>query len=216
VALGLGSGLGPLAAGLILSQTKGLDGMLLGLPLDHYKVLFAATALGTVLPLILLAWVEPKGEAPTRDFLSFLLDRPLRTTADLMRYHRPLGEERRAAVTRRLAARTSAVTLRELLEGLDDPSYQVREAAVQGLASRRQPEVVEALLARLEREHSLIRPSVIWALGELQAREARGALVGLLAATDRHIRAQAALALGKIGQPEAVPALESRRAWPPP
>ena len=95
--------------------------------------------------------------------------------------------------------------MRELLEGLNDPSYQVREAAAHGLASRRQPEVVEALLARLEQDDTLIRPSVIWALGELQAAGAVEMLEGLLAAPDRHARAQAALALGKIGQPVALP-----------
>jgi hypothetical protein len=121
-----------------------------------------------------------------------------------------LAEERRAAVTRRLASSTSAVTLRELLEGLDDPSYLVRQAAAQGLASRRQPGVVRALLVKLEEEDSLIRPSVIWALGELQAPEAREVLIGLLAAPDRHVRAQAALALGKIGRSEALGALEDR------
>jgi len=210
VAMSLGLGLGPLLAGLVLNHTSGFGVSLLGLSLDNYKVLFAATALGMVLPLALLAWVRTPGEAPTREFLNFLFYRPLRTTVDLVRYHRPLGEERRAAVTRRLATSTSAVTLRELLGGLDDPSYPVRQAAAHGLALRRQPGVVRALMAKLEQEDSLIRPSVIWALGELRASEALEVLSGLLAAPDRHARSQAALALGKIGRPDAVAALEDR------
>jgi len=211
-ATGLGLGLGPLLTGFVLGHTSGFRLEVLGGELDSYKVLFGLTAVGMMLPLVLMGWVRTPGEAPTREFLSFLLYRPFRTTLDLVRYHRPLGEERRAEVTRRLATTSTAVTLRELLEGLEDPSYEVRQAAAQGLAQRRQPGVVPALLAKLDQEDSLIRPAVIWALGELRAAEAVGRLINLLEAPDRHVRAQAALALGKIGRPEAIGPLRKRLA----
>ena len=73
VAVGLGMGLGPLVGGVILSHTGTLRLNAAGLVLDNYKVLFGLTAAGTVLPLVLLTWVRMPGEAPTREFLNFLL-----------------------------------------------------------------------------------------------------------------------------------------------
>lgn len=210
MAAGVATGLGPLLGGLLLAALPMRPIASLGL--DRYQILFGFTGLGALLPLLFLARLKKPDEAPAREFLSFLISRPLRTTVDIVLYHRPLDEDRRAAVTRRLAGSTSAVTLLELLEGLDDPSYEVRQEAAHGLAARPQPEVVEALLAKLSQPDSLIRPSVIWALGELGREEAAEPLVRLLDATDRHARAQAALALGKIGSDAAVQPLLARWA----
>jgi MFS family permease len=212
VIIGL-TGVSPLLAGSILDHTMGVTYRVAGLALDNYQMLFAVSAAASVVPLVILRWMKTPGDAPAREFLNFLLARPFRTTMDLVQYHRPLDEEERAAITRRLAGAPSAVTMRELLAGLDDPSYEVREAAVRGLAAYRHPEVIHALRARLDpaNQDSLILPTVTWALGELEAAETVQDLIGALAHPDRHVRAQAALALAKIGQLAAAEPL--RRLW---
>jgi MFS family permease len=211
VTIGLTAGLSPLIGGFILNQTEALTVQFPGFTLDNYQLLFGLTALASLPPLLLLPRIRTAGDAPSLEFVNFLLARPFRTARDIFLYHRPLDEARRAEVTRRLADSSTVVTVHELLHGLTDPSYLVREAAARGLAVHRRPEVVRALLAKLDECDALILPSVIWALGELEAPEAARSLAEALASPDAHVRAQAALALGKLAATEAVPSL--RRAW---
>ena len=149
VITGVVSGLGTFLAGVLLRAARGFQIDLGGLHVDQYQLLFGAAGVALLVPMVLLARLRAPGEASTREFLSFLLSRPLRTTVSLIQYHRALDEERRAEVTRYLAHAASAVTVRELINGLDDPSFEVREAAAHGLAARREPDVIAALLAKL-------------------------------------------------------------------
>jgi hypothetical protein len=108
-----------------------------------------------------------------------------------------------------LGQQASPMVLDSLVELLDDPSYDVRVAAIRGLAQAQAPLAGDKLLGMLRDENRRsVSDHIAWALGELAYAPARDELVKQLSpAYAVRVRAMAARALGKLGDASVAPAL---------
>lgn len=73
----------------------------------------------------------------------------------------------RTLVLRALAKVDSAASIQRRVEGLQDPAWQVRTAAVQSLKGVRDALVVDGLIASLKREKGALQPQIVESLIEL-------------------------------------------------
>ena len=73
----------------------------------------------------------------------------------------------RTLVLRALAKIDSAASIKRRVEGLEDPAWQVRTAAVQSLKGVRDSSVVDGLIGSLERESGALEPQIVEILIEL-------------------------------------------------
>ncbi len=142
------------------------------------------------------------------DFFLALSTSPLRVTfAQRNVYHE--DEAKRMHTANWLGQQASPMVLDALVELLDDPSYDVRVAAIRGLAQMQSALAGDKLLEMLRDENRRsVADHIAWALGELAYAPARDELVKQLAPTHAvRVRAMAARALGKLGDASVAPAL---------
>lgn len=104
---------------------------------------------------------------------------------------------------------------RPLLELLDDPEENVRDAAIVGLGRLGAPEAVHPLETLASEGHSWTRFSAIDALSQIRSPGAVRALLRLLAEAPPELQDTIVEALGRQGSPEAVLPLVRRLADSP-
>ena len=144
------------------------------------------------------------------DFFAALSTAPIRVThAQRHVYH--VDEAKRIRTADWLGQQANPMVLDSLVELLDDPSYDVRVAAIRGLARTRSELASVKLLEMLQDENRRsVADHIAWALGELAYLPARDALLKQLAPDVAvRVRAMAARALGKLGDASVAPALAS-------
>ncbi len=204
---GLISGLGPLLAGQILERFKGLEGRFGILPLDPYAPLFALGLLILIAGAFILGRLKAERAMPATHFVRmFLQGDPVLALESLVRFNAARSEADRMSHAKRLGEARSPLTVQELIEALDDPSFNVRYEAVTSVA--RPDRRLAAALARLLRgPNPELAQAAAWALGRLGHPRAITPLREMLLKGSPGLQACCARALGMLGDRDAAPDL---------
>jgi len=202
----VGAAGGPFVGGLIRGALPeaGID--LLGLHFAPLQVVFAISALLTIVP-VLLSFRLRETEATSPLYL-------LGYAYNYAMYNVALSEGRRADAARGLGRSHTPLAMEKLVTALDDVSPQVRSEAARSLGQMGLEEAVPPLVDALHDDESDIRPEAAEALGRIGTAGSVQALIEALDDDDPRVRTSAALALGEIGGEEEREALYARLTGP--
>jgi len=206
---GLVSGFGPLLAGQILNLATGLQATVAFMTIDRFTPLFAlsltllATGFGVV-PLL-----RSDTQTTFRRFAGmFLRGNPVKTLALLIQYNFAGDEMTRLLTTERMGDTHNLLSSHELLEALNDPSFNVRYEAIHSIGRMPpEPELVDALVAVLQKGESELSIVATRSLGKLGDRRAIEPLRRALDSGSRLVQANSARALAMLGDVESIPHL---------
>jgi HEAT repeat protein len=174
--------------------------------LDIYKTFLLFSA-GCYLVVLLASRGLPERHSyGAVDVLGPLWARPLRVLWHMYQSRMPLGEDQRAALTRKLGNSESPLAENTLIKALFDPSYEVRKTAVSALATMEPtPKVVAALISAARTKGLGISPEAVHTLGLIGAQDAAEFLANESLAISSHmVRGNAARALGRLNDMRAV------------
>jgi MFS family permease len=203
------AGAGPLAAGVLLDLSGGLDGRLLLFQVSPHAPLFILSLSLLLVALVVVSRMRSEGDMPVGRFVSlFWKGNPLLAAESLLRYRRAGPEDRRMVSTAHMGEARNPLNLHEMLEALADPSLNVRYEAILAIARQTpEPELVQALLGTLRDGDTELRLTAAWALGKMGARQAILDLRATLSSDDLLLRARSARSLAMLGDLESVPSL---------
>jgi MFS family permease len=190
--MGLMAAAGPVAGGAIM-DAFGPDGLGWGLPggqpfdfIHALVILHAVTCWFLAVPL--MARIRRRsGELGFRTALSrFLIVNPFRMISSIYNIHTmgaAYSRHGRADAIRRIGEDRTAIAVSDLVEDLDDPSLEIREAAATALGRIGSFDAVDALLARLQQADCDMVPEIARALRPTRDRRIVEPLLRLLATT---------------------------------
>ncbi|MFN2224884.1 MAG: MFS transporter, partial [Anaerolineae bacterium] len=198
---GVAGALGQFLGGWLVDLSAGVGGQWGIVQLSPYTPLFLV---GITFPLVahlLFRRVAADSPLSTRQFAGmFLRGNPFLALESLVRYHRARDERAAVAMTERLGATRSPLTVEELLEALRDPRFPVRFEAIVSIARRGpDPRLTEALVETLEGSEPALSTVAAWALGRIGDESALEALRRGLEARYRSVQAHCARSLGNLG-----------------
>lgn len=204
---GIFAGLGPMAVGVVLKWFAWLDqtGMVFAyIRVDSYLPVFLAHMLLPAAGIYIVRNIKADSELTTRQFVGQLFQSVpfglFGSLSSIMRYRRAGEEHERIATTRGLGRSDSPFNTEELIEAVNDPSFDVRYEAIVAMAGRRpNRRIVSALLDVLGGADIELSATAAWALGQIGDEEAIPALRKQLSAPYRILRARSARALGRLG-----------------
>ncbi len=197
---GLMIGSGPLWAGWALERLSWINTRIGFLQIDQFTPFFVMLIACVIIATWLMAGLPSRGGVGVRQFANlFLQGNPLATATGLVAFRYAGVEDKRVAIVERLGSMRSRLSVKELIEALDDPSFSVRYEAIVSIARTvRDPSLTRALIRLLDGADPGLQMAAIWALGRLNDPDALPVLRPLLDAPYRTMRAQAARALGML------------------
>lgn len=204
--LGLVSGLGPLLAGFVLDAGAGLDSLSLA-QIDSYTPLFGLTLVLLLVGAGAVTQLKKEAAPAFRTFVGmFMRGNPIRALESVALYNFARSETQRVSTTARLGDAQSALSTNELLEALQDPSFNVRYEAINSLGrTPTEPRVVDALLNVLTGPESELSIAATRALANLGDPQAIPVLRRTLHSGYPLLEANSARALANLGDTESVP-----------
>lgn len=202
---GLMVGSGPLWAGFVLQKLSGLQGQFGPLALNAHTPFFLGLILCVLVATWLMAGLPSAGGVGVRQFAGYFFQgNPLATATGLLAFRYAGREDKRVAIVERLGSSRSPLTVNELIEALEDPSFSVRyEAIVSSVRTVRDPRLIEALERVLNGADPGLQMAAVWALGRIGDTQARDALREQLDSPYRTMRAQVARSLGMLGDTDS-------------
>lgn len=157
---------------------------------------------------ILLRINKPKGEPSIRMAAAQLFTaHPVSAVANIHFMTAAVSRKRRARAILSLGVRRARIAVPDLVQRLDDPSCEVREAAAFALGSIASPEAVDALLERFEDPNCDLSPQIARAFRLSEAAGSHRVVEALLARIDdpdRETCTECARSLGAIGDECAI------------
>ena len=204
---GISNGLGPLSIGWLLKKFNWLDTQILIFNIDSYTILFVLSVGILCAGTAVLSRVRSDGAMAVRRFVGmFLQGNPITAAGTIFRYYRATDEEDRVSITERMGYANNPLSNNELIEALNDPSFNVRYEAIIAIAHRRpDPELVDALLLALGGNEPDLSTHAAWALGRLGDKSAAIALRETLESEHPLLRARSARALATLGDTHSIP-----------
>lgn len=201
--VGLISGIVPLATGTILDldAVKDLSGHLGLIQLHAWTPLFFVCLGGLGLGVWTLSRLPASGGLEASRFASmFLQGSPLAALQAMITYHQFTGQEpQRVATIERLGQSRSPFSVEELVEGLRDPSFNVRYEAVISIArTAPHPRLTLALIEVMEDTDTDLSLMAAWGLGRMGDPAAIDSLRKVLHGNSPLLRARAARALAML------------------
>ncbi len=216
---GLVSGIAPLLAGQIIHQSQGLTGQFLIFQIDPYTPLFALSFILLFTGIIAVSKLRGQEDTSLRRFAGmFVRGNPIKALESVIQYNFAWDEITRMATTARMGEAKNPLSVRELIETLQDPSFNVRyEAALAIGRMPPEPELIGALIDTLADGPSELSFVVTRSLGRLGDPQAIPPLRQLLFSGYHLLEASSARALAMMGDTESIPTLlEKFRAEPNP
>ena len=199
---GLMIGSGPLLAGWALEKLSWLSGSFGPITIDQHTPFFLVMMVAISLATWMMAGLPAHGAVGVRQFAGlFFQGNPLATATGLMAFRYAGVESKRVAVVERLGATRSPLSVEELIEAMEDPSFSVQyEAIVSTARTVRDSRLAEALIKLLRGGADPgLQMAAVWALGRINDPAALPVLRALLDSPYRSMRAQVARALGMLG-----------------
>lgn len=177
------------------------------LHLDNYTALFAIMLLCCLGAIIVFRRAPADSPVWPGKFMSFFFEgNPLLAFSSIFRYHFADDEFRRMEMTRRMGDAKSHLTVEELLQAVNDPSFNVRYEAIVSIA--RMPHDIELLNALTEIIRSKepgLSEAAAWALGRMRDGRALPVLREMLKCEYALLRSQCARALANLNDQESMP-----------
>ncbi|MCB0155584.1 MAG: MFS transporter [Anaerolineae bacterium] len=214
---GLVSGFGPLLAGQILNWTAGLEMTIAFFTIDPFTPLFAMSLILLAIGFGVVPLLRSDTQTTFKRFAGmFLRGNPVRTLALLIQYNFAGDEMTRLSTTERMGDTHNPLSSLELIEALNDPSFNVRYEAIHSIGRLPpEPELVEALIGVLQKGESELSIVATRSLGRLGDRRAIAPLRHTLVEGSRLVQANSARALAMLGDVESIPHfLEKLRTEP--
>ena len=208
---GLAAGAGPLLAGWFVEACKGLDRTILWLHFDQYTPLFIVYLCILVAAVFFISRLKSDSGVSATQFAGmFLQPGPLLAMSSVLRYRFAKDESDRVEKTRMMGVSSNPLNVEELLESLNDPSFNVRYEAVITIANRKpHPQLTDALMNILMDPDPELASSAAWALGRIGDTTAIPVLRESLAVPYPLLQARAARSLGMLQDKESAPMLMS-------
>jgi MFS family permease len=173
----------------------------------HLLILVQLVLTWLVAVRLLLVVKQRQGEMAFRSALASLqLSNPLRVISGIFNISTMMvatTRDGRADAVRRIGEDKLRIAVRDLIQQLDDPSAEVREASAVALGRIGSPDAEEALVGKLADPSADIAPQIARALRHTRSRKAVEALIQRLNDPDRETVAQTARTLGEIGDERA-------------
>jgi hypothetical protein len=193
----------------LLKHAASVDMTFLVFHINAYTVLFAASIALLVASIMVLSRVRSDGALPMRKFVGiFLQGNPLLAVSTLLRYYRAPDEESRVSITERLGYANNPINNHELIEALNDPSFNVRYEAIIAIAHcKPNLELIDALLLVLGGSEPDLSVNAAWALGRLGDKHAIMPLREMLHSKHALLCARSARALATLGDTDSIPVL---------
>lgn len=204
---GFFAGLGPLAVGFALKLFHGLDVSnvtVLHVKINSFFPIFLAHIAMPILAIYIIGKIKEDSETTTKEFVGQLVESvPFGLFGSLntiMRYRWAEEEQERIETTRNLGRLDSPFNTDELIEAINDPSFDVRYEAIVAMASRKaNRRIVSTLIDVLGGVDIELSATASWALGQIGDSDAIPALRKQLDAPYRILRARSARALAGLG-----------------
>lgn len=206
---GLWIGFGPIIAGQVLKWTAHWSGMLGPIELHPHTPLFLNAIALLIVAVIVLTLLPSGGSMPaTRFAMMFMQGNPLAAMQAMVAFQYAGDEIKRISTIERMGQSRSPLSVEELVEALEDPSFNVRYEAIVSIARTRvDPRLTEAMVRVLRDGAPELQTTAAWALGRMGDKDACAALRQTLETSYPLLRARAARALGSLGDTQAVPRL---------
>ena len=199
---GITAGVAPLGTGFLLQKMQAVSP-------DPFVSLFMIAIAMLFISITFYTRITAEGHYGTRAFVGmFFQANPIQVFRTNLLFSTAREEGGRVAATRRIGDTRSALSEKELLRALHDPSFNVRfEAIVAAARMKPSPGLVDQLSDILRRQDAELSPAAAWALGCCEAREAIPALRQALDAPLPGLRQRAMRALGLLNDQPSVPRL---------
>ena len=214
--VGLIGSLGPLLGGILMDRIH--DGLQAssahwtipsGLPLSFFHILLAINAV--IIWLVglrcMLAIKHREGEMGFGTALATLsFANPIRAFSGIYNIYSMLSTSDRANrvdAVRRVGEDKLRIAVRDLIQQLDDPATDVREAAALALGRIGSPDAVDALVGKLDDPNADLAPQIARALRHTHSRQAVDSLIRRLNDPDRETVTETVRTLGDIGDDRA-------------
>ncbi|MFA6133802.1 MAG: MFS transporter [Phycisphaerae bacterium] len=209
---GLTQGIAQLMAGKSTTAFGHFSGHFLFLEINAFTPLFIFSVAMLLVGLVLQQKVDADSRMPVRRFMGmFLQGNPLMAVESLVRYSLAGREADRLPIISRMGASRSPLGIEELIDALEDPSFNVRYEAIVAIArTRRDPRLTEALIETLISGQPDLSMTAAWALSRLGDKAAVPPLRWTFTAGYPLLRARSARALATLGDATIVPELEKQ------
>ncbi|RME75544.1 MAG: MFS transporter [Chloroflexi bacterium] len=209
---GLVNGSAPLLAGQILRLSRGLEAEVWRFHIDPYTPLFGLSIILLATAASVVSQLTTTDATPFRRLAGmFLRGNPIRALESVVQYSFAASEDSRMATTERMGDAANPLSTYELIEALNDPSFNVRYEAIHAIGRMPpEPELVDALLDQLKQGKSELSFVVTRSLGRLGDRRAIPPLREMLHCGYHLLEANAARALSMLEDVESVPVLREK------
>ena len=200
-------GLGPLLIGQMLRLSTNLEANLWFFQVDSYTPVFILSMVLLTASLFTMSKLTSADATPFRRLAGmFLRGNPIRALESMVQYNFSASEDTRIAITERMGDAGNPLSTYELIEVLNDPSFNVRYEAIHSIGRMPpEPELVDALLIALDEGKSELSFVITRSLGRLGDPRAIEPLRRLLFCGYHLLEANAARALGMLGDNESIP-----------
>jgi len=210
--IGLIGGIGPLLAGQLLDLGADRAREWGGITVDVYTILFALHIVLVAAGGVIFYALRDDRALPVRQFIGmFLRGNPIAAVQSIIAFNFARDEIARIRTTEHLALARSPLIVDELLEALNDPSFNVRfEATVAIARSDRNDRLTDALIDVVRGPESDLSVVAALALGRTGDPRAIPTLRESLLSEYPMLAARSARSLALLGDQEVVPLLEAR------
>ncbi|MFH1615281.1 MAG: MFS transporter [Planctomycetota bacterium] len=203
---GLLAGAAPLFAGQLLEVCRPINAGFAFFHFDPYTPLFAIGFGLLICAIYVISTLAPDGAISTPEFVGMIFQgNPIMGVSNIMRYSRAGDEADRIKVTERMGDAKTLLNLEELVEALEDPSFNVRHEAITAISKLpSHPKLVDALVMVLGGNQPDLSLTAASALGRLGDKSAIIALRETLLSEYSLLQARSARALAMLGDTASI------------
>ena len=204
--MGIAAGAGPLLTGKLIDLCHGLKGQFGVIPIDPYTPFLTSIFALLLLSFLLQHRIDRDSNISTGRFVGmFFQGNPILAMSSMLRFRLARSESDRTSSTRHMGRARNPLNLQELIEALQDPSFNVRHEAVLSIAEMRpDPRLVDALVQVLGSGETDLSLTAAWALGKLSHPNAVVPLRETLRAEYPLMRARSARALAMLDDTQSI------------
>lgn len=198
---GVCSGLGPLTGGWILKVCAGFNHQVAGFEFDRFSILFLYGFLLLILAIKYISILRSDGDVSAQQLVGMVVQsNPLITFNNMLRYRWAGDENKRVDAAEKLGTSRAMLSSEELLDALDDPSFNVRHEAINALSKLKPTQkIIDRLLLVLGGDQPDLALTAAWSLGKLGDQNAIIALREMLLSEYELLQARCARSLALLG-----------------
>ena len=204
--IGVVGGCAPLFAGWLLDVSTKLNVQYGTFILDSYTLLFSYGFVLLILSIKILSRLRPDGDVSAQEFVGMIFQtNPVTSFGNLIRYRWAGDEYARVLTAEKLGSSGASLSSNELLEALEDPSFNVRHEAINAISKLKPtPRLVDALVLVLGSDQPDLALTAAWALGKMGDKSAILPLREMLLNEYTLLQARAARSLGVLGDTQSI------------